>query len=233
MRLLVGGCSGEHQDRRLDVDEGDGRRDRLNLLQTGDLDEQDGADVRLEQRIAVVREAMLAEQLSVVREEERRGPVLVLPLVERLEQPPDLVVAIVDGAVVVVRERVAVLPARVLPVRVVGAAVVEEEEVRLRPVLGRGGEVLERGVGGLLGGVLVRRLPVVDRPWRLPDAEPLADVLDVLETEADGRDPSVAGGDPAMPPFTPASPWALRLQKTTGSTPATAGQTYHPFVPWG
>jgi prepilin-type N-terminal cleavage/methylation domain-containing protein/prepilin-type processing-associated H-X9-DG protein len=61
----------------------------------------------------------------------------------------------------------------------------------------------------------------------------LDDVLDVLETEADGRDPSVAGGDPAMPPFTPASPWALRLQKTTGSTPATAGQTYHPFVPWG
>jgi type II secretory pathway pseudopilin PulG len=65
----------------------------------------------------------------------------------------------------------------------------------------------------------------------------LDDAIDVLETEADGRDPSVAGGDPAMPPKSPGTPWVLRLQQKVNSTPfqspSTAnGNTYHPAVPW-
>jgi hypothetical protein len=66
----------------------------------------------------------------------------------------------------------------------------------------------------------------------------LDDAIDVLETEADGRDPSVAGGDPAMPPKPSTGyPWSLRLQQKVSSTPFSppttgAGNTYHPAVPW-
>jgi len=67
----------------------------------------------------------------------------------------------------------------------------------------------------------------------------LDDVLDVFEAEADGRDPSVAGGDPAMPPKSPlpGNPYALRLQKSAASTPFNSpalpsGNTYHQAVPW-
>jgi prepilin-type processing-associated H-X9-DG protein len=66
----------------------------------------------------------------------------------------------------------------------------------------------------------------------------LDDAIDVLETEADGRDPSVAGGDPAMPPKPSTGyPWSLRLQQKLTSTPfsspaTAAGNTWHPAVPW-
>jgi prepilin-type N-terminal cleavage/methylation domain-containing protein/prepilin-type processing-associated H-X9-DG protein len=69
-------------------------------------------------------------------------------------------------------------------------------------------------------------------PSTLNNFSGLDDALDVLEAEADGRDPSTSGGDAAMPPITPASPWALRLQKYAGTTAPVVGKTYHPMVPW-
>ena len=81
----------------------------------------------------------------------------------------------------------------------------------------------------------------------------LDDVIDVLETEADGRDPAVSVGDPTPVVLTsavtltgpqgpgystnPPTSWILRLQATATSAPwnkATfaSGKTYHPLVPW-
>jgi prepilin-type N-terminal cleavage/methylation domain-containing protein/prepilin-type processing-associated H-X9-DG protein len=73
-------------------------------------------------------------------------------------------------------------------------------------------------------------------PQSTLNIDSLDDAIDVLETEADGRDPSKAGGDASMPPLSlSTSPWSKRLSTSNpGTANATMGTaTWHPNVPWG
>jgi len=71
---------------------------------------------------------------------------------------------------------------------------------------------------------------------------PIDDDLDILETEADNRDPSVAYGDPTeySHRYNATDNYLYRLQAGAGSNPlgatpvaAGTGGTCHPAVPWG
>jgi prepilin-type processing-associated H-X9-DG protein len=91
-----------------------------------------------------------------------------------------------------------------------------------------------------------------DKDIRWPGSEnvagpdiPLDDEIDVLETEADGRDPSVSDADPNMYPYryNSLSWWIRREQANDSSNPCypnapgapttpVDGKTDHPAVPW-
>jgi prepilin-type N-terminal cleavage/methylation domain-containing protein/prepilin-type processing-associated H-X9-DG protein len=59
----------------------------------------------------------------------------------------------------------------------------------------------------------------------------LDDDLDILETEADGRDPSTANADPSLPRFsTTADPYRNREETSGVTAPGTTSD--HPGVPW-
>jgi prepilin-type processing-associated H-X9-DG protein len=61
----------------------------------------------------------------------------------------------------------------------------------------------------------------------------LDDDLDILEAEADGRDPTLSGGDPENPPYPGSSHWTYRLQQNVNSLATDTPQdTWHPTVPW-
>jgi prepilin-type processing-associated H-X9-DG protein len=72
----------------------------------------------------------------------------------------------------------------------------------------------------------------------------LDDDIDILEAEADGRNPEVSGGSPneqfyiynasGGPGSTSYYPWIYRLQHSNSSSPYSSGNTGtdHPAVPW-
>jgi len=73
---------------------------------------------------------------------------------------------------------------------------------------------------------------------RMPTVGGLAgldDSLDILEAEADGRNPVTGGGDPLMPPIQGlVSPLLYRLERSQTAEPGVpaTGATYKVFVPW-
>ena len=67
----------------------------------------------------------------------------------------------------------------------------------------------------------------------------LDDDLDILETEADGRDPFTSNADPFLPRFDTsggaADPYIFREQNSSSSNAndgSHPSDTDHPFVPW-
>ena len=103
------------------------------------------------------------------------------------KEAPNLVVAVRERAIVLVDGGLPEAPRRVVRVRVVRAAVVEEEEVRGRPLFLFGPrDVAERGVRGLGRGDGQVRLPLVGGPRRLPESEARPHATDVLQHVGDG-----------------------------------------------
>jgi prepilin-type N-terminal cleavage/methylation domain-containing protein len=82
--------------------------------------------------------------------------------------------------------------------------------------------------------VLLRNIPSGAALWPASgNIVSLDDDLDILEAEADGRDPTVSGGDPDNPPFPSSSHWTYRLQQNANAIATDTPQdTWHPMVPW-
>jgi hypothetical protein len=164
----------EHDPRHLDDLDG------LGIARSGapsrGLDDQRHPDQGLEEVAVVTRDAVLAEELPVVRRDDDDGPIELAGVFEVMEQSPELVVHVRDlGVVGCVREASRELGRRC--VRLVGIEVVEEEEE------GLAGRPLEPSQGALGHGTGIGPSEIGHRRV-VPVVEALGEPEDTLQPGA-------------------------------------------------